>query len=85
MNKYSFVEAVWTNDRKGRFICSIPKAGIANANVREWFKQSIKGQDFVSAIYISAITRNPCITVSAPIKNASGDIVGVVGIDIIIK
>lgn len=85
MKKYSFVEAVWTNDRKGRFICSIPKAGIANANVREWFKQSIKGQDFVSSIYISAITRNPCITVSAPIKNPSGEVVGVVGIDIIIK
>jgi len=85
MKKYSFVEAAWTNDRKGRFICSIPKAGIANAIVREWFKQSIKGEDFVSSIYISAITRNPCITVSSAIKNSSGEIVGVVGIDIIIK
>ena len=82
MNKYSFVEASWTNDRKGRFICSIPKAGIANANVREWFKQSINGQDFVSSIYISAITRNPCVTVSSPIKNGRAEIVGVVGIDI---
>lgn len=82
MHKYSFVEASWTNDRKGRFICSIPKAGIANANVREWFKQSINGQDFVSSIYISAITRNPCVTVSSPIKNDKGEIVGVVGIDI---
>ncbi|MDF2987119.1 MAG: methyl-accepting chemotaxis protein [Eubacterium sp.] len=79
------VEAAWTNDHKGRFICSIPKAGIANANVREWFKHSIKGEDFISSIYISAITRNPCITVSAPIKSTSGEIVGVVGIDIIIK
>ncbi len=85
IKKYIFVEAAWTNDRKGRFICSIPTAGIANANVREWFKQSIKGEDFISSIYISAITRNPCMTVSSPIKNANGDIVGVVGIDIIIK
>lgn len=85
MKKYSFVEAAWTNDKKGRFICSIPKAGIANANVREWFKHSIQGEDFISSIYISAITRNPCITVSSPIKNPSGAIVGVVGIDIIIK
>jgi len=85
MQKYNFVEAAWTNDRKGRFICSIPEAGIANANVREWFKRSIEGEDFISAIYISAITRNPCVTVSSPIKNASGEIVGVVGIDIIIK
>ncbi len=85
MKKHSFVEAAWTNDQKGRFICSIPQAGIANANVREWFRHSIKGEDFISSIYISAITRNPCITVSAPIKSTSGEIVGVVGIDIIIK
>ncbi len=81
-NRYPYVEAVWTNDKKGRFICSIPKAGIANANVREWFKRSIKGENFVSSIYISAITRNPCITVSSPIKSGTGEIVGVVGIDI---
>ena len=85
MQKNSFVEAAWTNDRKGRFICSIPKAGIANANVREWFKRSIEGEDFISAIYISAITRNPCVTVSSPIKNSVGEIVGVVGVDIVIK
>ncbi len=84
MKKYGFVEAAWTNDRKGRFICSIPKAGIANANVREWFKHSIQGVDFISSVYISAITRNPCVTVSSPVRNASGDIIGVVGIDIII-
>ncbi|WP_422784924.1 PDC sensor domain-containing protein [Ruminiclostridium josui] len=81
-DKYPFVEAVWTNDKKGRFICSLPKAGIANANVREWFKRSIKGENFVSSIYISAITRNPCITVSSPIMSNTGEIVGVVGIDI---
>ncbi|HEX2927842.1 MAG TPA: methyl-accepting chemotaxis protein [Ruminiclostridium sp.] len=72
MKKHPYVEAVWTNDKKGRFICSIPKAGIANANVREWFKRSIKGEDFVSSMYISAITRNPCITVSSPIRSAGG-------------
>ena len=81
-NRYPYVEAIWTNDKKGRFICSLPKAGIANANVREWFKRSIKGENFVSSIYISAITRNPCITVSSPIKANTGEIVGVVGIDI---
>lgn len=82
IEKYSFIEAAWTNDRKGRFICSIPEAGIANANVREWFKRSILGEDFVSQIYISAITRNPCITVSSPIKDKNGQIIGVVGVDI---
>ena len=82
IEKYSFIEAAWTNDLKGRFICSIPDAGIANANVREWFRQSIVGEDFVSQIYISAITRNPCITVSSAIRDKTGNIIGVVGVDI---
>ncbi|MCX7712036.1 MAG: methyl-accepting chemotaxis protein [Clostridia bacterium] len=82
LNKYDFIEALWTNDRKGRFICSIPEAGIANASVREWFKRSIKGEDFVSNIYISAITKNPCITISSPLKNDAGEIIGVIGADI---
>lgn len=82
ISKYDFIEAAWTNDKKGRFICSIPEAGIANASVREWFKRSIKGEDFVSSIYISAITKNPCITISSPIKNENGEIIGVVGVDI---
>ena len=82
LRKYDFIEAVWTNDKKGRFICSVPEAGIANANVREWFKKSIRGEEYVSPIYISAITKNPCITLSAPIKDSSGAIVGVIGIDI---
>ena len=29
-----FIEAAWSNDTKGRFICSIPEAGIANAKIR---------------------------------------------------
>jgi SMC interacting uncharacterized protein involved in chromosome segregation len=78
----SFIEAIWTNDIKGRFICSIPEAGIANAGVREWFKKSIKGELFVSQPYISAITKNPCVTLSAPLRNTQDEIIGVIGIDI---
>jgi hypothetical protein len=82
INENSFIEAAWTNDVKGRFICSIPDAGLANAGVREWFKQSISGNEYVSSVYISAITRNPCLTISAPIRDASGSIIGVLGIDV---
>lgn len=77
-----FIEAIWTNDKKGMFVCSIPKAGIANAQVRDWFKKSIVGEVFVSNLYISAITRNPCVTMSAPIKGLNGEILGVFGIDL---
>ncbi|MCX7843319.1 MAG: methyl-accepting chemotaxis protein [Clostridia bacterium] len=82
LKEYDFIEAAWTNDRKGRFICSIPESGIANASVRDWFKSSIKGQDFISPVYISAITKNPCITISVPIKDEKGEVAGVIGIDV---
>ncbi len=81
INKYSFIEAAWTNDTKGRFIVSIPEAGIANAGAREWFKKSITGENYTSGVYISAITKTPCITVSQPIKD-NGVITGVAGLDI---
>lgn len=82
LDKHDFIEAIWTNDIKGRFICSIPEAGIANAGVREWFKKSITGENFVSQPYISAITKNPCVTLSAPLRNTQEEIIGVIGIDI---
>jgi len=81
-NKYDFIQAIWTNDKSGKFIISLPPAGIVNGNIREWFKKGIKGEFFESQPYISAITRTPCVTLSAPIKNSIGEIVGVIGIDI---
>lgn len=81
-DKYDIVEAIWTNDAKGKFIYSNPMAGIVNANVREWFKASIKGTEYISKVYISAITKNPCITVSMGIKTEQGLIVGVIGVDL---
>lgn len=75
------VEAAWSNDLNGRFVYSNPPAGIKNAKVRGWFRESIKGKNFVSEVYISAITKKPCVTVSMPILKG-GNLVGVVGVDL---
>lgn len=82
LSRHDFIEAAWSNDEKGRFIVSIPPAGIANANVRDWFRESMGGKKYVSGVYISAITKSPCITVSKPILSASGAVAGVIGFDI---
>lgn len=76
------LEAAWTNSEDGRFICSLPPAGIANAATREWFREAITGNFFVSAIYVSAISHKPCITISLPIKDPAGRIIGVLGVDL---
>lgn len=82
LERHPELEAIWTNDANGRFICSIPEAGIANAKVREWFKKSLEGEVFVSEPYFSAISKNKCVTVSAPVKSELNKIVGVIGFDI---
>ena len=77
-----YVEAAWTNDPKGRFILSIPAAGIANAGVRPWFRESLAGHDYTSAPYVSAISHKRCVTLSFPLRNPQGGIEGVIGFDV---
>lgn len=76
------IEAIWTNDTKGSFIYSNPPAGISNASIRNWFNESMDGNNFISSVYISAISKNPCVTISLPITDDYGTICGVIGADI---
>ncbi|HHV75309.1 MAG TPA: chemotaxis protein [Thermoanaerobacterium sp.] len=85
LKNHKEIEALWTNDIKGRFIYSNPPAGIANANVREWFQKSIEGKEYISEVYISAITKAPCLTVSIPLIDKNGSCIGVIGADLNIK
>jgi len=50
---------------------------------REWFINPMKtGQVHVTSLYSSRITGALCVTVSGPIRDKDGDIVGVLGLDI---
>ncbi|CCO08029.1 methyl-accepting chemotaxis protein [Desulforamulus hydrothermalis] len=75
------IEAIWSNDQTGIFIFSEPAAGLANAKVRQWWQKAMQGNVFVSPVYISAITRQPCLTVSVPILSGQ-QIIGVLGADV---
>lgn len=76
------IEAIWSNRTDGSFIFSLPEAGLLNAKGREWWKRAVEGQIFQSEVYVSAITKQLCMTVSVPIRNKDGIVVGVVGADI---
>jgi hypothetical protein len=76
------VEAVWTNRADGSFIFSIPPAGIENARIRPWWQKAMMGEDYVSPLYVSAITQKPCRTLAVPLFNDQGKIVGVLGVDL---
>lgn len=76
------IEAIWSNRSDGSFIFSFPEAGLLNARSREWWKRAMEGGAYISDIYISAITKRPCLTISMPIRDDSGKPAGVIGIDI---
>ncbi|RAK18216.1 methyl-accepting chemotaxis sensory transducer with Cache sensor [Anoxybacillus vitaminiphilus] len=78
------IEAVWSNKLDGTFIYSNPPAGLVNAKARPWFIEAVKGRIYVSDIYTSALTKNPCITISAPICH-NNQVVGVIGVDLSIR
>lgn len=79
------LEAIWSNRADGSFIYSMPEAGLLNAKNREWWKRAMAGQSYQSDVYVSAITKQLCITISVPIRGAQGEIVGVLGADISIR
>ncbi len=76
------LEAAWTNLPDGRFIISLPPAGIANAGSRDWFRQAVRGEFYISPVYVSAISHQPCLTIALPIKNLNDEIIGVLGVDL---
>ncbi|AET70486.1 methyl-accepting chemotaxis protein [Desulfosporosinus orientis DSM 765] len=76
------LEALWLNRRDGTFVESIPPAGIVNASQREWWKEAVRGKNYISPVYVSAITRKPCRTVAIPVVNDQGEVNGVLGTDL---
>lgn len=53
-----------------------------NRSDREYFKKAINGTTFLSAAYVSATSNNLCVTVSSPVYDAAGGIVGVIASDV---
>ncbi|MFC4305015.1 methyl-accepting chemotaxis protein [Cohnella boryungensis] len=85
LKRSSGMEAIWSNRSDGSFVFSEPAAGLLNARGREWWKKAMAGETFVSEVYISAITKRPCLTVSIPLRDLKGIPSGVIGIDIVIS
>ncbi|MWC26841.1 methyl-accepting chemotaxis protein [Paenibacillus sp. MMS18-CY102] len=79
------IEAIWSNRADGSFVFSLPEAGLVNANGRDWWKRSMEGKAFTSEVYISAITKRPCVTIAVPVRNQEGRPIGVIGADIRVK
>lgn len=81
IEKTAALEAVWLNNADGDFLHSLPPAGIVNAKRRPWFTGALQDGFYISAPYLSAITKKPCVTISIRVAGKDGSS-GVLGADI---
>ncbi|MDF2636184.1 MAG: methyl-accepting chemotaxis sensory transducer with Cache sensor [Pelosinus sp.] len=77
-------ELIFVMDSKGMQIARTAGT-LANRGDRPYFKEAMKGSTFFTDVYISSFTNAPCVTISTPIKNSAGAIVGVFAADISLK
>jgi len=68
--------------RRGIEITSGLDAAAQDWSARAWFRNAMRGATCVSEKYVSAATRSVCVTVSTPVKDESGAVIGVVGADV---
>ncbi len=82
--KNSVFELIFVMDTTGMQIART-SGNLANRGDRPYFKEAMKGSTFFTDAYISGFTNAPCVTISVPIKNNAGNIVGVVAADVSLK
>jgi len=94
LNENPFIQWIYITDLNGKMITRNivhpeDRAKYQNVTIdddfsdRPWFIGPIKdGKSHVTDFYISRYTGALCITVSAPIRNAEEEIIGIMGVDI---
>lgn len=76
-------DLVYTAGLNGKLLSTSSGEGIgADISFRPWFQEVVKGNTFVSKIYISMITHSACVLIATPIYNENKIIVGAIGIDL---
>lgn len=74
-------ELIFVTDTDGNQIVRT-SGELKNRADREYFQKAMKGEVFITDPYVSASSQKPCITISAPIYNNHGEIVGTIGADV---
>lgn len=77
-------ELIYVMDKTGMQIART-SGNLANRADRAYFKEALAGKLFITDTYISSFTNAPTVTISTPIKNGVGEIIGVVAADISLK
>jgi len=83
--KHLEFETIYVMNATGMQIAKTTATSLNNKADKDYFTKAIGGNTFFTDAYISALTQLPTITVSTPIKDASGKTVGVLAGDISLK
>lgn len=83
--KHPYFETIYVMDTSGMQITKTTSTKLNNKADRDYFKEAVKGNTYITDSYISGLTNAPTITISAPIKNTTGQIMGVIAADISLK
>jgi len=93
LEAHVFLEMAYVTDRNGRMLAGFvrEKGAVVPVEVeaanqdwssRAWFREAAAGKMYVSEKYVSLITGSLCVTVSAPVRDPSGAVLGVMAIDV---
>lgn len=77
------LELLYSADGRGGLVAITADVQVDSVAHRPWFQRAIAGETFVSEVYISAATYRPCLSISVPIRSGTGDIIGVLGADVV--
>lgn len=78
-------ETIYVMNQVGMQIAKTTNSTLNNKADKDYFKNAIQGNTYLTDSYISQLTNAPTITISTPIKDANGKIVGVLAGDVSLK
>lgn len=82
LEKHPLFEVFFTADLEGRSKAITADTPLIDVSHRPWYQEARQGKEYTSDVYVSAATYRPCVTLSCPLKDRDGNLVGVLGGDI---
>ncbi|WP_346352980.1 methyl-accepting chemotaxis protein [Azotosporobacter soli] len=78
-------ETIYVMNQSGMQIAKTTNSALNNKADKDYFKNAMQGKTYLTDSYISQLTNAPTVTISAPIKDASGKTIGVLAGDVSLK
>jgi len=76
-NESKIIKTFIVAGKDGVAVYAIPASRITNWAFRPWFQRAIKGERYASDPYVTQSTNRVAVSISLPIYNAEGQIIGV--------